>query len=52
MSAKLTLATLLALVSPALAAEPYPDYPVTLIVPYAAGGSSDVLARLLNEPLS
>jgi tripartite-type tricarboxylate transporter receptor subunit TctC len=34
------------------AAEPYPDRPVTLIVPYAAGGSSDVLARLLNEPLS
>jgi tripartite-type tricarboxylate transporter receptor subunit TctC len=34
------------------AAEPYPDRPVTLIVPYAAGGSSDVLARLLNQPLS
>ena len=52
MSAKLALAALLALAGSALAAEPYPDHPVTLIVPYAAGGSSDVLARLLNEPLS
>ena len=38
--------------APHLAAEPYPDHPVTLIVPYAAGGSSDVLARLLGERLS
>ena len=52
MSAKLALGALLALASSVLAAEPYPDHPVTLIVPYAAGGSSDVLARLLNEPLS
>jgi tripartite-type tricarboxylate transporter receptor subunit TctC len=36
----------------ALAAERYPDHPVTVIVPYAAGGSSDVLARLIAEPLS
>ena len=52
MSAKFALAALLALASSALAAEPFPDHPVTLIVPYAAGGSSDVLARLLNEPLA
>src|SRR6266404_4217265 len=52
MPVKLALAALLALAGSALAAEPYPDHPVTLIVPYAAGGSSDVLARLLNEPLS
>src|SRR5256714_7338327 len=51
MTAKLALAALIALAGSA-AAEPYPDHPVTLIVPYAAGGSSDVLARLLNEPLS
>src|SRR4030081_671020 len=36
----------------ALAAEPYPDHPIPLIVPYAAGGSSDVLGRLLGERLS
>jgi tripartite-type tricarboxylate transporter receptor subunit TctC len=52
MPAKLALAVLIALASSALAAEPYHDHPITLIVPYAAGGSSDVLARLLGEPMS
>ena len=33
-------------------AQNYPDRPITLIVPYAAGGSSDVLGRLLGERLS
>ena len=49
MPATLALA---ALAGGALAAEPYPDRPVTLIVPYAAGGSSDVLARLIGERMS
>src|SRR6516225_5668931 len=48
MPAKLALAALIALAGPAGAAEPYPDHPITLIVPYAAGGSSDVLARLIG----
>jgi len=52
MPAKLALAALIALASSAFAAEPYPDHSITLIVPYAAGGSSDVLARLLAERLS
>ena len=30
----------------------YPDRPVTLIVPWAAGGSTDILARLLSEHLT
>src|SRR5262249_24149365 len=42
----------IALAGSAMAAEPYPDHPVTLIVPYAAGGSSDMLARLIGERLS
>src|SRR5262249_3583380 len=48
-SAKLALAALIPPGGSAMAAEPYPDHPVPLIVPYAAGGSSDVLARLLGE---
>jgi tripartite-type tricarboxylate transporter receptor subunit TctC len=62
MPAKPALAPLLALAGlvlgpacaprQALATERYPDHPITMIVPYAAGGSSDVLARLLAEPLS
>jgi len=30
----------------------YPDKPVTLIVPWAAGGSTDILARTLSEHLT
>jgi tripartite-type tricarboxylate transporter receptor subunit TctC len=52
MPIKLALAALIALAGSALVAESYPDHPITLIVPYAAGGSSDVLARLLGERLS
>src|SRR5215469_10965043 len=50
--ATLALAALMALAGGAPAAEPYPDRPITLIVPYAAGGSSDVLARLIGERMS
>ncbi|MBA2962382.1 MULTISPECIES: Bug family tripartite tricarboxylate transporter substrate binding protein [Ramlibacter] len=32
-------------------AEAYPSKPVTIIVPFAAGQSGDVLARILSEPL-
>jgi tripartite-type tricarboxylate transporter receptor subunit TctC len=49
---RLALALLVAIAGPALAAAPYPEHPITMIVPYAAGGSSDVLARLLAVPLS
>jgi tripartite-type tricarboxylate transporter receptor subunit TctC len=52
MPARFVLAILMALAASAAAAETYPDRPITLIVPYAAGGSSDVLARLLGERLS
>ena len=34
------------------AADVFPDKPVSLIVPYPAGGLSDVIARFVNMPLS
>lgn len=36
----------------AAAADDYPSRPITLIVPFAAGGSSDVNARLIGEQMS
>src|SRR5262245_58978502 len=46
------LATLLALlISPAVA-QPYPNRTVSVIVPFPAGGSVDVVARLLVQKLN
>jgi tripartite-type tricarboxylate transporter receptor subunit TctC len=36
----------------ALAAEPYPTHPITMIVPFAAGGPSDTVARLIAESMT
>ena len=44
-------AVLVSLGLPAAAQEAYPDRPVTMIVPFAAGGTSDVIARLIAEQL-
>jgi tripartite-type tricarboxylate transporter receptor subunit TctC len=49
---RLALAMLVAFSGAAGAADSYPDRPITLVVPYAAGGSSDVLGRLLAERLA
>jgi tripartite-type tricarboxylate transporter receptor subunit TctC len=48
--AGVTLACL-GLPSPGLA-QSFPSKPVSLMVPYPAGGLSDVLARMVNPPLS
>lgn len=39
-----------ALAGPAVAAD-YPDQPVTLVIPYAAGGSTETMARVFSEAL-
>src|SRR5262245_58954128 len=41
-----------ALVQCAIAAEPYPSRTVEIIVPFSAGGGTDLLARLLAEGLT
>jgi tripartite-type tricarboxylate transporter receptor subunit TctC len=46
------LAALVAISSSAALAQDYPTRPVTIIVPYAAGGAADVGARLFGQKLS
>jgi tripartite-type tricarboxylate transporter receptor subunit TctC len=50
-AAALTLATLALATNASLAAENYPNRPIHVVVPYAAGGPSDTGARLAAEPL-
>lgn len=46
-------AAALALLAPGLRAQPaFPNQPITVVVPYAAGGIVDVLTRLVLDPMS
>lgn len=47
-----SIATGMLALSANAAAQDYPAKPITLVVPYAAGGGNDVLARLVAEPMS
>ena len=49
-SVPLLLGTAL-LVSPALA-QTYPERPITVVVPFAAGGPTDIVARIVSEHMS
>ena len=48
----LTLAASAVLAGPALAQDKWPSKVVTVIVPFAAGGNTDVLARIFSDRLS
>jgi tripartite-type tricarboxylate transporter receptor subunit TctC len=49
----LALATgALALGTAALAQQPYPQRAITMVVPFSAGGSTDVIARIVAEDMS
>lgn len=48
----LTLALFAALCGPALAQDKYPNKPVTIIVPQAAGGANDAIARVIAQKLT
>ncbi len=45
-------ATALALVAAPAAAQDYPSRPIALIVPYAAGGGNDVMARIVADKMA
>lgn len=47
----LVLAGAMVLAQPAMS-QSYPDRPIRLVVPYAAGGTTDQLARAIQQPLS
>src|SRR3954469_299286 len=46
------LAAALALTSPATHAQTYPSKPITLIIPFAVGGSNDIVGRAIGKKLA
>ena len=46
------LGMLLGLVAASAGAQDYPNKPIRLIVPYPPGGGTDIVARILTEPLT
>ena len=51
MKAVLALTAILPFVTKGLAQDAYPMRPVTRVVPFAAGGAADVIARLIAEQM-
>jgi tripartite-type tricarboxylate transporter receptor subunit TctC len=50
--ASITAAAALALAAGAATAQGYPERPITIVVPFAAGGPTDTVTRLIAEPMS
>jgi tripartite-type tricarboxylate transporter receptor subunit TctC len=46
------IAAFAGLVTTPQASAQYPDRPITIIVPFAAGGTPDIVARIMGDPMS
>ncbi|HEX6007939.1 MAG TPA: tripartite tricarboxylate transporter substrate-binding protein, partial [Burkholderiales bacterium] len=46
------VASLMTIVAPGTWAQKYPTKPIRLLTPFAPGGGTDILSRLLGPPLS
>ena len=51
MARLLAIAAVLAFAAGSAAAQDFPKHPLTMIVPFAAGGSSDVVARSVADQM-
>ena len=51
MNRRLTVAALLALAASNTLAQAWPSKPIRIVVPYPPGGSSDIIARAISQPL-
>jgi len=49
---RVMMCVLAALIGTSVGAQSFPDKPVRFVVPYAPGGPTDIIARLLSEKLS
>jgi len=52
LSSTVLAAVLIAVGLSASAQQPYPSHPITVVVPFAAGGPTDVLTRILGQHMS